>query len=252
MAEQPVVKVVGLKKSYGENVVLDNIDFEVNKGEVVCLIGPSGSGKSTLLRCLNHLEIIQDGTINISGDVLQGRNASKNKEAAKRIRKHVGMVFQQFNLWPHMSVIDNICEAPLRVKKVNKAVIREEAVELLRKVGLEEKRDEIPTNLSGGQQQRVAIARALAMQPDIMLFDEPTSALDPELVGEVLKVMKKLAEEGMTMIVVTHEMKFACDIADKVVFMDDGHILEQGPPKEVIYNPKKERTRQFLSRILDE
>lgn len=252
MAEQPVVKVVGLKKSYGENVVLDNIDFEVNKGEVVCLIGPSGSGKSTLLRCLNHLEIIQDGTINISGDVIQGRNASKNKEAAKRIRKHVGMVFQQFNLWPHMSVIDNICEAPLRVKKVNKAVIREEAVELLRKVGLEEKRDEIPTNLSGGQQQRVAIARALAMQPDIMLFDEPTSALDPELVGEVLKVMKKLAEEGMTMIVVTHEMKFACDIADKVVFMDDGHILEQGPPKEVIYSPKKERTRQFLSRILDE
>lgn len=252
MAEQPVVKVVGLKKSYGENVVLDNIDFEVNKGEVVCLIGPSGSGKSTLLRCLNHLEIIQDGTINICGDVLQGRNASKNKEAAKRIRKHVGMVFQQFNLWPHMSVIDNICEAPLRVKKVNKAVIREEAVELLRKVGLEEKRDELPTNLSGGQQQRVAIARALAMQPDIMLFDEPTSALDPELVGEVLKVMKKLAEEGMTMIVVTHEMKFACDIADKVVFMDDGHILEQGPPKEVIYSPKKDRTRQFLSRILDE
>jgi len=252
MAEQPVVKVVGLKKSYGENVVLDNIDFEVNRGEVVCLIGPSGSGKSTLLRCLNHLEIIQDGTINICGDVLQGRNASKNKEAAKRIRKHVGMVFQQFNLWPHMSVIDNICEAPLRVKKVNKAVIREEAVELLRKVGLEEKRDELPTNLSGGQQQRVAIARALAMQPDIMLFDEPTSALDPELVGEVLKVMKKLAEEGMTMIVVTHEMKFACDIADKVVFMDDGHILEQGPPKEVIYSPKKERTRQFLSRILDE
>ncbi|MDO4302572.1 MAG: amino acid ABC transporter ATP-binding protein [Bacillota bacterium] len=252
MAEQPVVKVVGLKKSYGENVVLDNIDFEVNRGEVVCLIGPSGSGKSTLLRCLNHLEIIQDGTINICGDVLQGRNVSKNKEAAKRIRKHVGMVFQQFNLWPHMSVIDNICEAPLRVKKVNKAVIREEAVELLRKVGLEEKRDELPTNLSGGQQQRVAIARALAMQPDIMLFDEPTSALDPELVGEVLKVMKKLAEEGMTMIVVTHEMKFACDIADKVVFMDDGHILEQGPPKEVIYSPKKDRTRQFLSRILDE
>lgn len=251
MAEQPIVKVVGLKKSYGENVVLDNIDFEVNKGEVVCLIGPSGSGKSTLLRCLNHLEIIQDGTINIAGDVIRGKAASKNKEAAKRIRKHVGMVFQQFNLWPHMSVIDNICEAPLRVKKVNKADIREEAVTLLGKVGLEGKKNEFPTNLSGGQQQRVAIARALAMQPDIMLFDEPTSALDPELVGEVLKVMKTLAEEGMTMIIVTHEMKFACDIADKVVFMDDGHILEQGPPKEVIYNPKKERTRQFLSRILD-
>lgn len=245
-----IIKVDGLKKVYGDLVVLNGIDLEVKEGEVVCLIGPSGSGKSTLLRCLNYLEQPTDGTIEMTGYSLKGGETKANKKNAVEIRKHAGMVFQQFNLWPHMTVLENVIEAPLRVKNVNKQEITEKAIELLRKVGLAEKKDVYPTTLSGGQQQRVAIARALAMEPEIMLFDEPTSALDPELVGEVLKVMRDLAEDGMTMIVVTHEMGFAHDVADKVVFMDYGRILEAGTPDEVIRNPKHDRTRQFLSRVL--
>lgn len=248
----PTIKVTNLKKNYGDLVVLDGIDLEVREGEVVCLIGPSGSGKSTLLRCLNHLEQTNDGTVEIYGEVLRSNQKSANKTALKEIRKHVGMVFQQFNLWPHMTVIENIMEAPIRVKKADKKEIYKKGIELLGKVGLEDKKDVYPTTLSGGQQQRVAIARALAMEPDIMLFDEPTSALDPELVGEVLKVMRNLAEDGMTMVVVTHEMEFAHDVADRVVFMDDGRILEEGTPEEVIRYPKQERTRQFLNRILSD
>ena len=246
----PVIKVTNLKKNYGDLVVLDGIDMEVDAGEVVCLIGPSGSGKSTLLRCLNHLEQMNGGTVQIHGVTLESGQSSANKAAVKEIRKHVGMVFQQFNLWPHMTVIENVMEAPIRVKKANKAEIREKALELLRKVGLEDKKDVLPTTLSGGQQQRVAIARALAMEPDVMLFDEPTSALDPELVGEVLKVMRNLAEDGMTMVVVTHEMQFAHDVADIVIFMDGGHVLEEGAPEDVIRHPKQERTKQFLSRMI--
>ena len=219
-----IIKIDGLKKVYGDLVVLNGIDLEVKEGEVVCLIGPSGSGKSTLLRCLNYLEQPTDGTIEMTGYSLKGGETKANKKNAVEIRKHAGMVFQQ--------------------------EITEKAIELLRKVGLAEKKDVYPTTLSGGQQQRVAIARALAMEPEIMLFDEPTSALDPELVGEVLKVMRDLAEDGMTMIVVTHEMGFAHDVADKVVFMDYGRILEAGTPDEVIRNPKHDRTRQFLSRVL--
>ncbi len=249
---EPTIKVTNLKKNYGDLVVLDGIDMEVYEGEVVCLIGPSGSGKSTLLRCLNHLEQTNDGTVEIHGEILESNQKNTNKVAVKEIRKHVGMVFQQFNLWPHMTVIENIMEAPIRVKKANKKEIYEKAIELLGKVGLQDKKDVFPTTLSGGQQQRVAIARALAMEPDIMLFDEPTSALDPELVGEVLKVMRNLAEDGMTMVVVTHEMEFAHDVADRVVFMDDGRILEEGTPEEVIRYPKQERTRQFLNRILSD
>lgn len=245
-----IIKIDGLKKVYGDLVVLNGIDLEVKEGEVVCLIGPSGSGKSTLLRCLNYLEQPTDGTIEMTGYFLKGGEIKANKKNAVEIRKHAGMVFQQFNLWPHMTVLENVIEAPLRVKNVNKQEITEKAIELLRKVGLAEKKDVYPTTLSGGQQQRVAIARALAMEPEIMLFDEPTSALDPELVGEVLKVMRDLAEDGMTMIVVTHEMGFAHDVADKVVFMDYGRILEAGTPDEVIRNPKHDRTRQFLSRVL--
>lgn len=252
MSEQKreIIKVKGLKKFFGDLVVLNGVDLTVREGEVVCLIGPSGSGKSTLLRCLNNLEELTGGTIEICGNTLIGGEPRKNKKSAQEIRKHAGMVFQQFNLWPHMTVLENVIEAPLRAKKGTKAELTQKAMVLLSKVGMEAKSNVYPTTLSGGQQQRVAIARALAMEPEVMLFDEPTSALDPELVGEVLKVMRDLALDGMTMIVVTHEMGFAHDVADKVVFMDYGHILEEGTPDEVIKHPKEERTKQFLNRVL--
>lgn len=249
-SSKPIIRIENLRKRYADMIVLNGINLEVNEGEVVCLIGPSGSGKSTLLRCLNNLEQINDGEIEICGYLLRGKHEKENRKNVNEIRKHVGMVFQQFNLWPHMTVLENVIEAPLRVKKVNKQEITKKAIALLEKVGMGEKKDVFPTTLSGGQQQRVAIARALAMEPEIMLFDEPTSALDPELVGEVLKVMRDLAEDGMTMIVVTHEMGFAHDVADKVIFMDDGHILEEGTPDEVMRNPKLDRTKQFLNRVL--
>lgn len=248
-----ILTVKNLKKSFGDNVVLKDINFTVNAGEVVCLIGPSGSGKSTLLRCLNYLEKMTDGEINILGTVIKsGQDKRTEEKEVNEIRKNVGMVFQQFNLWPHMTILENIMEAPCRVKKISQKEAAETAAELLKKVGLEQKADAYPSMLSGGQQQRVAIARALAMSPDIMLFDEPTSALDPELVGEVLNVMKDLAGEGMTMIVVTHEMEFARDVSDKVVFMDDGYIVEYGDPQEVFTNPQNERTKKFLSRFLSD
>lgn len=239
------VEVSKLQKNFGKLEVLKEIDLEVQEGEVVCLIGPSGSGKSTFLRCLNSLEQPTGGTIIVDGFELTDKHANINK-----IRENIGMVFQQFNLFPHLSVLQNIMLAPVDRKKMTKDQAREKAVELLESVGLREKASEYPANLSGGQQQRVAIARALAMQPDIMLFDEPTSALDPEMVGEVLNVMKRLAEEGMTMIVVTHEMGFAREVADRVIFMDGGYIVEEGSPEEVFGNPQHKRTQDFLNMIL--
>lgn len=246
-----IVAVRNLKKRFGDNVVLKNINLSVNAGEVVCLIGPSGSGKSTLLRCLNYLEQMTDGEIEIYGTkIISGQDKKTREKAVNNIRQNVGMVFQQFNLWPHMTILENIIEAPCRVKKMTKKEAIKAAMELLENVGLEHKADVYPSQLSGGQQQRVAIARALAMAPDVMLFDEPTSALDPELVGEVLNVMKDLAKKGMTMIVVTHEMEFAKDVSDKVYFMDEGYIVESGDPKEIFIHPKNERTKRFLSRYL--
>ncbi|MEH7415744.1 amino acid ABC transporter ATP-binding protein [Neobacillus drentensis] len=241
------IEVNGLRKSFGNQEILTGIDLKINDGEVVCIIGPSGSGKSTLLRCLNLLEGPSDGTISFNGDVIFPSSGSLN---LREVRSKVGMVFQQFNLWPHKTVLNNVIEAPLLVRKRNKAEAIEKAESLLRKVGLMEKRDVYPSSLSGGQQQRVAIARALAMDPKIMLFDEPTSALDPELVGEVLKVMKDLAAEGMTMVVVTHEMNFARDVADRIIFMDQGVVVEEGPPSEIFSQPKSERLRQFLTSVL--
>jgi polar amino acid transport system ATP-binding protein len=250
-----MVRVENVCKSFGNLQVLKNINLEVNKGEVVCIIGPSGSGKSTLLRCLNHLERITSGRIYIGDDIIDERVAGKNqlKVSQKKISElctELGMVFQRFNLFPHMTVLENIMEAPVTVKKVPKQEAEKKAIELLKKVGLEDKKDEYPSRLSGGQQQRVAIARALAMEPEIMLFDEPTSALDPELVGEVLEVMKELAKEGMTMLVVTHEMGFAREVGTKVIFMDHGEIKEEGTPEEIFTNPKNERTRSFLQKVL--
>lgn len=239
------VEVSNLQKSFGKLEVLKGIDLEVQEGEVVCLIGPSGSGKSTFLRCLNSLEQPTGGTVIVDGFELTDKHANINK-----IRENIGMVFQQFNLFPHLSVLQNIMLAPVDRKKMTKDQAREKALELLESVGLREKATEYPANLSGGQQQRVAIARALAMQPDIMLFDEPTSALDPEMVGEVLNVMKRLAEEGMTMVVVTHEMGFAREVADRVIFMDGGVIVEQGSPEEVFGNPQNKRTQDFLNMVL--
>ena len=239
------VVVKDLHKSFGDLEVLKGIDLEVEDGEVVCLIGPSGSGKSTFLRCLNRLEETTSGTVIVDGFDITDKNSNINK-----IRENIGMVFQQFNLFPHRSVAQNITLAPMDRKRMPKQEAEELASKLLKSVGLIEKFNEYPSNLSGGQQQRVAIARALAMQPDIMLFDEPTSALDPEMVGEVLNVMRKLAEEGMTMVVVTHEMGFAREVADRVVFMDGGVIVEQGPPSEVFGNPQNERTRNFLNMVL--
>ncbi|MFV0314401.1 MAG: amino acid ABC transporter ATP-binding protein [Anaerotignum sp.] len=239
------VKVENLKKNYGKLEVLKEIDFEIREGEVVCLIGPSGSGKSTLLRCLNGLEKVTEGTVIVDDNELTTENCDINK-----IREDIGMVFQQFNLFPHLSVLENIMLAPVDRKKMTKEEAKEKAKVLLATVGLEDKVDEYPSNLSGGQQQRVAIARALAMQPDIMLFDEPTSALDPEMVGEVLEVMKKLASDGMTMVVVTHEMGFAREVADRVFFMDGGYIIEEGSPEEVFGNPQSKRTQDFLNKVL--
>ena len=239
------IKVTGLKKSFGENHVLKGIDIEINAGEVVCVIGPSGSGKSTFLRCLNRLEDATEGQILVDGESITDPKANVD-----RIRRHMGMVFQQFNLFPHMSVLDNLTFAPVQLKLKTREEAEVKARQLLERVGLAEKVDAMPRQLSGGQQQRVAIARALAMEPDIMLFDEPTSALDPEMVCEVLDVMRELAREGMTMVVVTHEMGFAHDVADRVVFVDGGVIQEQGTPEEVLDNPQNPRTRSFLSKVL--
>ena len=235
------VKVEQLKKSFGSLEVLKGIDLEVKEGEVVCLIGPSGSGKSTFLRCLNKLEETTAGTVIVDDNDITDPKCNINK-----VRENIGMVFQQFNLFPHLNVLENIMLAPVDRKKLTKEEAKKTAERLLAAVGLAEKAGEYPPNLSGGQQQRVAIARALAMNPDIMLFDEPTSALDPEMVGEVLEVMKQLARDGMTMIVVTHEMGFAREVADRVIFMDGGIIVEQGAPEQVFGNPQQIRTQQFL------
>ncbi len=239
------VHVENLHKKFGELHVLKGIDLDVEESEVVCLIGPSGSGKSTLLRCLNLLETPTSGTVIVDGTELTNAKIDINK-----VRENIGMVFQQFNLFPHLTVLENIMLAPVDRGKFTKEEAEKKAMELLTSVGLSEKRDEYPKKLSGGQQQRVAIARALCMEPDIMLFDEPTSALDPEMVGEVLNVMKKLASEGMTMIVVTHEMGFAREVCDRVLFMDGGVIVEQGPPQEVFLNPQEDRTKDFLNKVL--
>ncbi len=239
------VKVTDLHKSFGDLEVLKGINMEVEEGEVVCLIGPSGSGKSTLLRCLNQLEKATSGSIEVDGVLITDKHTNINK-----FRENVGMVFQQFNLFTNMSVKKNIMMAPVDLKKMTRAEAEQKAYELLDRVGLRDKADAFPRQLSGGQQQRVAIARALAMRPDIMLFDEPTSALDPEMVGEVLSVMKELAEGGMTMIVVTHEMGFARDVADRVVFMADGVIMEEGTPEEIFSDPQNERTKDFLRCVL--
>jgi glutamine transport system ATP-binding protein len=240
-----MIKVDDLHKSFGDLEVLKGIEAEVDEREVVCLIGASGSGKSTLLRCLNRLETFDRGHVTICGHDLTG-----SKTSLHAVRRDVGMVFQSFNVFPHMKVLDNLTLAPMKVLKIGKAEARQRAMALLEKVGVADKANVYPTKLSGGQQQRVAIARALAMQPKVMLFDEPTSALDPETVGEVLGVMKNLAEEGMTMMVVTHEMGFAREVADRVVFMDNGVVVEQGPPKQIFDAPQHERTRAFLSKIL--
>ena len=247
-------KATNIWKKFNNLEVLKGIDLEVNEGEVVAVIGPSGGGKSTLLRCLNKLETIDKGSITIDGEELcretsGGTEYVKNNDV-RRIACKMGMVFQQFNLFPHMTVLENLIEAPVNVQKRDKAEVIKEAEVLLAKVGLSDKRDVYPRKLSGGQQQRVAIARALAMKPDIMLFDEPTSSLDPELTGEVLRAMRELADEKMTMVVVTHEMGFAREVATKVVFMADGHVQEQGSPEEIFINPKNERLKSFLKVIL--
>ena len=248
------IKATNIWKKFNNLEVLKGIDLEVNEGEVVAVIGPSGGGKSTLLRCLNKLETIDKGSITIDGDELcretsGGTEYVKNNDV-RRIACKMGMVFQQFNLFPHMTVLENLIEAPVNVQKRDKAEVIKEAEVLLAKVGLSDKRDVYPRKLSGGQQQRVAIARALAMKPAIMLFDEPTSSLDPELTGEVLRAMRELADEKMTMVVVTHEMGFAREVATKVVFMADGHVQEQGSPEEIFINPKNERLKSFLKVIL--
>ena len=239
------INVTNLKKSFGSNEVLKGIDLEVAEGEVVCIIGPSGSGKSTLLRCLNKLEEVTDGHVLIDGQDITEKTTDINK-----VREEIGMVFQHFNLFPHLSVIDNITLAPVELKRENKETAKARALELLETVGLSEKADAFPSSLSGGQKQRVAIARALAMNPEIMLFDEPTSALDPEMVGDVLEVMKKLAKQGMTMVVVTHEMGFAREVGHRVIFMDGGYIVEEGTPTEVFGNPQNPRTQDFLNKVL--
>ena len=242
--ENKKILVKNLKKNFGSLEVLKKISLEVAEGEVVCLIGPSGSGKSTFLRCLNRLEKITAGEVNVDGHPISDPNININ-----RVRENIGMVFQHFNLFPHLTVRENITLAPVELKKMDKENASKKAVELLERVGLADKADSYPGQLSGGQKQRVAIARALAMNPDIMLF-EPTSALDPEMVGEVLEVMKQLAADGMTMVVVTHEMGFAREVADRVIFMDDGYIVEEGTPEELFGNPKEERTISFLNKVL--
>ncbi|NKE04762.1 amino acid ABC transporter ATP-binding protein [Mesobacillus selenatarsenatis] len=240
-----VIQVNNLKKSFGELEVLKDISTKVKEQEVVCVVGPSGSGKSTFLRCLNRLEDITDGHVIVNGNDITDPKININK-----IRQEVGMVFQHFNLFPHKTVLQNITLAPIKAKGVDKEAAKQTALELLRKVDLEEKADSYPGELSGGQKQRVAIARALAMEPKVMLFDEPTSALDPEMIGEVLEVMKDLAREGMTMVVVTHEMGFAREVGDRVIFMDGGYIVEEDVPGELFGNPKHERTKAFLGKVL--
>jgi polar amino acid transport system ATP-binding protein len=242
---ETIIKMTHVKKSFGDLVVLKDINLEVKKGEVLVVLGPSGSGKSTLIRCINRLEKIDSGEI-----LVEGQDIYSEKMNVHELRTKVGMVFQQFNLFPHMRVIDNIMLSPIKVKKISKNKAKHTAMELLKKVGLEDKYNAYPHELSGGQQQRVAIARALAMNPDVMLFDEVTSALDPELVKGVLETMKELAKMGMTMIVVTHEMGFAKEVADRVIFMDEGYILEENEPKELFENPKNPRTQSFISKIL--
>lgn len=239
------VKVKGLKKSFGSNEVLKGIDLHVDSGEVVCIIGPSGSGKSTLLRCLNRLEEINGGEVNVNGVNISAKETDINS-----VRKNIGMVFQHFNLFPHLSVKENITLAPVELDVLSKDEADKKALDLLNQVGLDDKADAYPNSLSGGQKQRVAIARALAMDPDIMLFDEPTSALDPEMVGDVLNVMKDLAAQGMTMVVVTHEMGFAREVGDRVIFMDGGYVVEEDLPSVLFSNPKEERTKSFLDKVL--
>ena len=239
-----LIGVRDLQKSFGSLQVLRGIDLDVRRGEVVVIIGPSGSGKSTLLRCLNRLEDPTSGTVTIDGVEITSRNAK-----LPQVRRQVGMVFQHFNLFPHMTALENVMEGPRTVLRLNRAEAEHRARDLLTKVGLDDKADSKPANLSGGQQQRVAIARALAMNPDAMLFDEVTSALDPELVGEVLNVMRGLADEGMTMVVVTHEMSFARRVADRVIFMDEGLLVEEGPPDRIFHRAEHERTRQFLDQL---
>ncbi|MGW3608112.1 amino acid ABC transporter ATP-binding protein [Micromonospora sp. NPDC005161] len=250
-----MVRAEGVRKSFGRVEVLKGISLEVARGEVTCVIGPSGSGKSTFLRCINHLEKIQAGRIWIDGDLIGYRQVGENLHELRdrevcRQRAEVGMVFQQWNLFPHLTVLGNCLEAAVRVKKDSRQLATERAQRLLERVGLAHKADSYPSQLSGGQQQRVAIARALMMEPKLMLFDEPTSALDPELVGEVLDVMKSLAAEGMTMVVVTHEMGFAREVADTVVFMDEGVVVEYGDPQQVLARPQNGRTQSFLSKVL--
>lgn len=240
-----MISVKNLVKSYGDHVVLDGVSEHIEKGEKVVVIGPSGSGKSTFLRCLNLLEEPTSGNI-----IFEGQDITDPKVDIDMVRRKMGMVFQQFNLFPHLTILENITLAPVMLKKMTKDQAKEKAMELLKRVGLEEKAEAYPVQLSGGQKQRVAIARALAMNPEIMLFDEPTSALDPEMVGEVLDVMKDLAESGMTMVIVTHEMGFAREVASRVIFMDQGIIMENGTPEEVFTNPKNERTKLFLSKVL--
>lgn len=240
-----MINVNNLHKYFGENEVLKGIDETINKGEVVVVIGPSGSGKSTFLRCLNLLELPTNGEI-----IFEGKNITDKNTNINEIREKMGMVFQQFNLFPHKTVLENLTIAPINVKNKSKEEAVKKANDLLKKVGLLDKADAYPSSLSGGQKQRIAIARALAMEPDVMLFDEPTSALDPEMVGEVLNVMKDLAKEGMTMIVVTHEMGFAREVGDRIIFMDGGKIVEQGTPEEIFDNPKNPRTKDFLSKVL--
>ncbi|MBR3305529.1 MAG: amino acid ABC transporter ATP-binding protein [Christensenellaceae bacterium] len=240
-----MIKVEGLKKRFQDLEVLKGIDIEINKGDVMCIIGPSGSGKSTFLRCLNMLEKPTGGKIYFEGDDLTDKKTDLNLH-----RQKMGMVFQQFNLFPHMTVMDNLTCAPVMLKKMTKEEAETRAMELLKRVGLEDKAYTYPNKLSGGQKQRVAIVRALAMGPDVMLFDEPTSALDPEMVGEVLEVMRELAEAGMTMVVVTHEMGFAREVSNRVIFLDEGMILEEGTPEQVFDHPQNERLRSFLSKVL--
>ncbi|MEV4556045.1 amino acid ABC transporter ATP-binding protein [Kitasatospora sp. NPDC049285] len=250
-----MVRAEGVHKSYGLVEVLKGIDLEVKQSEVFCLVGPSGSGKSTFLRCINHLEKINAGRLYVDGELVGYRQKGdrlyelRDREVALK-RRDIGMVFQRFNLFPHMTALENVIEAPVQVKRESRGEAKERAMALLERVGLADKAKSYPSQLSGGQQQRVAIARALAMKPKLMLFDEPTSALDPELVGEVLDVMRGLAEEGMTMIVVTHEMGFAREVGDALVFMDGGVVVESGHPREVLTNPQHERTRAFLSKVL--
>lgn len=249
-----IVSVNGLVKSFGAHRVLNGVSFDVRRGEVVVVLGPSGSGKSTMLRCVNFLETFEDGTITVDGAPVgyqnegEGRRRMLDEKVVAKNREHVGMVFQSFNLFPHRTVLQNVMMGPVSVQHRDRTEARKQALDLLEKVGMADKADQYPARLSGGQQQRVAIARALAMRPAVMLFDEATSALDPELVGEVLRVMRELANEGMTMIVVTHEMGFAREVADRVIFMDGGVIVEQGAPNEIMTDPQTERFRTFLGR----